>query len=163
MEEDLLRILMLPPDSNFKVVRKQYIRYKREKYFYSQEKLKSIYRQYCKKHQQEYRIFIYERVKLVLKTVFGLFMAIGALYFTYLEEFEDITQLLVMLFCSSIFFCWGWGIEAATMVNFEKLNSIPIVGLSIYIILKITVGLFLGVIVVGINLYTLFKRKFSYE
>lgn len=160
MKKDLLRTLMLPPDSNFKDVRKSYLRYKRKKYyFYSQEELKNIYEQYCKRYQQEYKIFLYERFKLLLKIVFGLCCGLTPLYLTYLEGFANKTQFFSILFCGSIFFCWGWGIEAATMIKFEEINSIPIFGLNIYIILKILIGLPLGVVVVARKLCTLlFKR-----
>lgn len=147
MEYDIYRVLRIPSDSTFCEIHNKY---KDAKYagLYEKEIIQSCYRDYCRKHIDEVVWFYWEKGRLTWKVLFGSVMAIFTLYSSYAEGFQSNEQIVAILLSSMYLFCSGWGIEVLTMIQLRKLNKIPFVGIQLYIILKLGIGIAIGGLVV---------------
>ncbi|NEU05320.1 hypothetical protein [Clostridium senegalense] len=157
MKSDIFTILPIPSNSSFSEVKMRYNNMNKME-FHTQNTIKASYKEYCKNHKRDIFLFYIKEIKLMIKILFGIGIATVPMYMTYMEGFKGQRQFVLILFCSIYLFFAGWGVEALSCIQYEKIKTIPLIGTKLYIILKLGIGIAIGGLVA---LFQLFSRIFA--
>lgn len=142
----ICRMLNIPENSSYEVVRKQYKAQKKNG-LYSEQTMETAWKEYCKRPENRCEMKRRAGKRLLIKILIGLAAFSFPVIMTYRDVDYNSEQMLASVCVGIYLFFAGWGIEVVLESDLDKVIDTPVIGLNIYLIVLVIGGAFGGFLV----------------